>query len=234
MLNDLKRGFSIHFKAKTNYGKIYTETALASKSDVKNDFYDKLRAYVQPVDMNLQQWSAKVSIKCEEKWYQYAKKYAEQAKIEAESAPVLPAEEKLERKWHIFSSDESHGLVNIDSNNSLEAYNNTVVLENESSESYRAMYLTNCENSSYWGRWMISGTSPTSMWSKATQSLTQEAFESGSFGLVYEAAERKLSLVVDAAQSDNVILRIGAKFKRMLGVSDEIYYEVNGEPLLIV
>ena len=99
MLNDLKRGFSIHFKAKTNYGKIYTETALASKSDVKNDFYDKLRAYVQPVDMNLQQWSAKVSIKCEEKWYQYAKKYAEQAKIEAESAPVLPAEEKLERKW---------------------------------------------------------------------------------------------------------------------------------------
>ena len=81
MLNDLKRGFSIHFKAKSNYGKIYTETALASKSDIKNEFYDKLRAYIQPVDLNLQQWSAKVSLKCEEKWYAYAQKYAEQAQL---------------------------------------------------------------------------------------------------------------------------------------------------------
>ena len=234
MLNDLKRGFSIHFKAKSNYGKIYTETALASKSDIKNEFYDKLRAYVQPVDLNLQQWSAKVSLKCEEKWYAYAQKYAEQAQLEAEKIKAEVVENKLERAWHIFSSDESHGLVNIETEKDLESYNNTLQLEQDPIGSYRAMYLTSCQNSSYWGRWTITSNNATEMWNKATTNLTGEEFEEGSFGLVYETAERKLSLVVDAAQSDNAILRVGAKFKRMLGVTDELYYEVNGEALLIV
>ena len=73
-----------------------------------------------------------------------------------------------------------------------------------------------------------------SMWSKATECLISEEFESGSFGLVYETVERTLSLVVNAAQTDQILSRIGSKLKRVLGVSDEIYYDVNGEPLLIV
>ena len=73
-----------------------------------------------------------------------------------------------------------------------------------------------------------------SLWSKATESLTNEEFESGSFGLVYETMERKLSLVVNAEQTDQVLSRVGSKLKRVLGVADEIYYEVTGEPLLIV
>jgi len=235
MLNDLKRGFSIHFKAKTNYGKIYTETALAAKSDAKNEFYDKLRAYVQPVDVSLQQWSAKVSIKCEEKWFAYAQKYAEQAK--AEQKPLIIDEaEQLERSWHIFSSDESHGLIGVETRDDLEAYNESHQLRNDPIGSYRAMYLTSSENSSYWGRWTatVSADDADTMWSKATMGLTNEEFESGSFGIVYETMDRKLSLVVIANQTDQVLSRVGSMLKRTLGVVGEIYYEVNGEPLLIV
>ena len=179
-----------------------------------------------------------MSIKCEEKWFAYAQKYAERAKAEALlQKPLIDNQAKqLERSWHIFSSDESHGLVGVETCDDLETYNASNQLINEPIGSYRAMYLTSSENSSYWGRWMVpvNAAAADSMWSKATECLTNEEFESGSFGLVYETMERKLSLVVNAAQTDQVLSRVGSKLKRVLGVADEIYYEVNGEPLLIV
>ena len=118
----------------------------------------------------------------------------------------------------------------------LEMYNSSNQLSNDPIESYRAMYLTSSENSSYWGRWMVTvndDVAADAMWSKATNCLTNEEFESGSFGIVYEIMTCTLSLVVNAAQTDQVLSRVGSKLKGALGLVEDIYYEVNGESLLI-
>ena len=73
------------------------------------------------------------------------------------------------------------------------------------------------------------------LWARANQELTSDKFGSTVFGLVYEANEEKLSLVLYANQPDNKLVTVGRIFKKALGKDiDEVIYELDDEALLVV
>ena len=62
--------------------------------------------------------------------------------------------------------------------------------------------FSNCSDSSFWGKWVINldVDAAHDAWSSVTERLGQEHFDHSVFGLVYEYAQNRLSLVLEANQ----------------------------------
>ena len=63
-------------------------------------------------------------------------------------------------------------------------------------------FFRNCSDSSFWGKWVINldVDAAHDAWSSVTERLGQEHFDHSVFGLVYEYAQNRLSLVLEANQ----------------------------------
>jgi len=229
MLTDFHRGFATYLASftRSNFHQHRSEPSRKTR-----EFDEKLRLYLElkPVDLIREQWAARINETCKQKW----SKYTANQPVKLEQPVELKQPVKLERQWHIFTS-EVDDLHIIDELDQLDAYNRSRIAPGEN-VSYRAMYLTNCRDSTFWGKWVIhlDGETAHDAWLSITDHLGRGHFDHSVFGLVHEyGPESRLSLVLAADQSDNRLLKIGSKFKQLLKNVEEVIYEVGERQLLI-